>query len=1110
VTEGPRALATAPDKTLAIESPSLAQESLLDLPVIPRERYAIDGEYARGGLGRVLEAHDVRLDRPVAIKELLEPFALSQLRFVREALVTARLQHPSIVPIYEAGRWPTGEPVYAMKMVTGRSLADIIAERPTLDERLALIPNVVAVADALAYAHSQGVIHRDIKPANVLVGRFGETVVIDWGIAKDIEAEEEVSLSDVVARDVTSLPLTQAGSILGTPAYMAPEQASGGRVDPRTDVYAIGALLYHVLVGRPPYDGDEALAQVLAGPPAPPEQLQKGVPRELLAVVRKSMARSPEDRYPSALELAEDLRRFQTGQLVSAHDYSWPLLLWRWLKRHRLQAVIAALVLAGIATSYRRAVSDRHRAEQERGAAEARTNELILLQARNALASDPTATLAWLKRYPAGGADWSEVHNLAVEARELGVARHVFVRDQLLAGRGDFSPDGRHFVGGGEGRAVHVWDVATGRTLARLPYGVEVSAARFLPDGQRIVISDWRQGTIKRWDWRTGIVHTITDTEGKGNAIDLSPDGRWLALAGEDGLVHLWRLDSGIGRGLRGHQGDVAAVSFSPSTGKLASAGIDGTAWLWDLETGQGELLRRGRPGITTVRCSPDGRWLAVGGADGQLWLWDAKARTGRTLWTDEQPVFAIAFSPDVRQLAVSYRDGTIRLWRLGEDQPRTLHGHQGEVQALTFSDDGRELASAGRDETVRRFHLDTGTVTVLRGHQALVVQVVYARGSHLLASAAHDRTARLWEPDLEQGRILTGHTDDLQAVAFAPDGRRLATASRDFTLRLWSRDGEPGPVLRGHNGLVWKVAFAPDGRRLVSGGFDHEVRVWDLSGAAGRLLGTHEGAIREMAFLGMAQELVSIGNDHTVRRWSLDAGPGEVLSRQVADPTALAVSPDGRLVAWVEREDTVVLHDRQTRRRRELHVGGSPWYRLAFSTDARHLAVADGQGATQLWDLETGARKMVHQHFGRLYVLAFSPDGRWLASAGEDKLVWLGPSDGGPGRVLMGHEDVVRRLAFSPDGDRLASASWDGTVRLWGTASGALERIFRHRDSVFGLDFAPDGRLVASASTDDTAGLWPVDRTETLPRAPDALLRWMQGVTSVTLDGANRLRSDR
>jgi len=240
-----------------------------------------------------------------------------------------------------------------MNEVSGRSLDKAVAERPTLPERLGLVPNVIAVADALAYAHSENVIHRDLKPANVLVGAFGETVVIDWGLAKDLGLPSDPVESMAMRISHHNPDQTNDGSIVGTPAYTPPEQARGESVDRRADVYSLGALLYHVLVGAPPYSGassDAVLQQVKRGPCMPIAIREPGAPADLVAIVDKAMARVPADRYVDATALALDLERFQTGQLVAARNYTTRQLFGRWLRRYRVvvSLVTAALLALGI------------------------------------------------------------------------------------------------------------------------------------------------------------------------------------------------------------------------------------------------------------------------------------------------------------------------------------------------------------------------------------------------------------------------------------------------------------------------------------------------------------------------------------------------------------------------------------------------------------------------------------------------------------------------------------------------------------------------------------------------------------------------------------------
>jgi serine/threonine protein kinase len=309
-------------------------------PALTADRYVIEREIAQGGMGRVFVGRDRRLGRAVAVKVLLDGDPIAARRFEREARVAARLQHPGIVTVYDAGFWPTGEPYLVMKHVLGRSLDRVIADAETLDDRLALLPHLIAVADALAYAHDQDIVHRDLKPSNVVVGAFGETVVIDWGLAKDLRAGEPDEPRP--ARPAAGSELTVDGAVLGTPAYMAPEQAAGLPVDVRADVYALGVLLYQTLTGTPP------TAETKGGPAPSLTALEPRAPAELIAIAAKAMATDKLQRYPAAFDLAEDLKRFQTGQLVAAHRYSVSARLRRLIARHPATALLGLAALGAL------------------------------------------------------------------------------------------------------------------------------------------------------------------------------------------------------------------------------------------------------------------------------------------------------------------------------------------------------------------------------------------------------------------------------------------------------------------------------------------------------------------------------------------------------------------------------------------------------------------------------------------------------------------------------------------------------------------------------------------------------------------------------------------
>jgi serine/threonine protein kinase len=391
-----RAVDHEADATLAaplVADPARAGEPVVELPPLPivsDTLYKADHEIARGGMGRIVAAEDQRLGRPVALKELLEPAGDSLGRFQREALITARLQHPGIVPVYEAGRWPSGEPFFAMKLVSGRPLDQVINEARTLADRLALLPRIAAAADAIAYAHSQRVVHRDLKPGNILIGDFGETVVIDWGLAKDLDDTESpesktrlkqptVQKKVLSSLSTASSTLTVAGAVMGTPAYMAPEQARGEPVDQRADVFALGAMLYHLLAGVPPYNARTATDVIAAAALArvvPLAEREPRAPRDLVAIVRRAMAPELADRYPHAGELADELRRFLTGQLVEAHRYTTTQKIARFVRKHRAAVTIAAIAIVTIAVgstlAIRKIVDQRDTARTERQIADIR------------------------------------------------------------------------------------------------------------------------------------------------------------------------------------------------------------------------------------------------------------------------------------------------------------------------------------------------------------------------------------------------------------------------------------------------------------------------------------------------------------------------------------------------------------------------------------------------------------------------------------------------------------------------------------------------------------------------------------------------------------------
>lgn len=1069
---------------------------LTELPTVDPTFYKVAGEVARGGLGRILEARDRRLDRPVALKQLLHEHSIGAHRFVREALVTARLQHPAIVPVYEAGRWPDGEPFYAMKLVNGRSLKEVIDETRGLDERLALLPNVIAVADAIAYAHSEGVIHRDLKPSNVLIGPFGETVVIDWGLAKDLRAQEEAVGGPAAPTPLVSAPLTLAGSVMGTPHYMPPEQARGEEVTERADVYALGALLYHVLAGVSPYlgaDPAQVLTQVLTVAPAPVEQLQPGLPEDLAAVVHKAMARHPLDRYPSARELAEDLKRFQTGKLVQAHEYAWHTLLGRWLRRHRVPVAMAAIFLLVLAVSGALAL---RRIVQEGRRAAASRNRLILTQAHTSLAGDPTEALAWLKSYPADGEDWETAGTIAADAVSRGVARHPLRGHTYNVSRLALSPDGSTLATGAGDKTVRLWDVESGASLAVLRSPAEVYALAWSPSGSHLAASGGEDGAVRLWEVATRQSHELSGHRDAVPWLVFSPDSRWLATASLDGTVRLWDVGTREARVLQGHEAGVEQVAFSPDGSLLVSVGRDRTVRLWELDSGQHRLLHTHEDTVERVAFSPDGTRIASAGEDRTVRLYERSTGRVRVLHGHEEPVRALAFSPDGQQLASSGDDGTVRRWEVASGVAQVLRGHEGALFDLAFSPDGSLLASAGQDGTVRLWGQE-GLLRVLRGHTGDVNHLRFSSDGHWLASASDDRTVRLWELE-EVPRVLRGHRGNVLRVIYSPDGRRLASCDSEANIWVWDRATGEGTLLRGHEGLVQGLDFSPDGRRLASASWDKTIRVWDLGGGGVMVLRSPSTAQR-VKFLADGQRLVTAGTDGELRLWR---SPEEyrVLGRHDSGVYGLALAPDGQRLASAGEDRTVRLWDLSTGEERVLRGHKDEVLRVVFSPDGRWLASGSRDATVRLWSVEAGTGRVLGSHEGHVEGLAFSPDGARLASSGTEGLVQLWELGSGAMRPLRGHEERIRDVAFSPDGRWLASASYDQTVRLWDVDTGATRLLRGHAGYAMSVAFAPDGAELASSGTDATVRLWSPRRDTLVPREREALQAWLERTTTARL----------
>lgn len=990
--------------------------------------YEILGKLGRGGMAVVYRARHEKLDRIVALKMIVandEVDPRSRVRFRQEAEAVARLHHPGIVQIYDVGE-AAGYPYLALEYMAGGSLAGWLQGTPQpVDATVALVE---IVARAVHFAHQHQIIHRDLKPANILMCpkftvqgsksevlgpwnlEFGlfEPKITDFGLAKRLDAGGSP---------------TQSGEMIGTPSYMAPEQAGDGSVTfrprapvgPATDIYALGAILYEMLTGRPPFKGPtplDTVLQVLHEEPVRPGSLRPGLPVDLETICLKCLDKDPRKRYATAEALADDLHCFRSGKPIHARPVGTIERLGKWARRRPAQALLVAAVIVVTALGFAGVTWQWLETRVEKKNVEIEKQNTEVARQREADQRHIARSALYYSRIVQS--------QLYLRVNDVTSAADSLARCVPQSGHEDRRGWEWYYLEGQLHRDLWTLPLAHGGTSGALAFSTAGDRVAAVVDGT----GAGAVASFRMWSLRTGAAVASLDVPATVHRLALHPDGRRVLLAGKDGSVRVW--DIARGKELtRCHVHDdvISAIAIRPGGNEAASASWDGTVRVWDIETGRVRKTVGGQDGrAQTVAWHPEGRSLAAGYADHSVKIWNVLSGNVRTLKGHKSPVSCIAFSPDGDTLVSAGSNGNFRLWNLREQMndpvSQKVTSPGGAVLSIAFSPDGRSLAYGSTDATVRLWDIDAGIERMLfRGHHAAVESVAFnPDGTQLVSLSPEEGVIKLWDRTRhpEFGTFAWTGTD-VEAMSLSVSERQIHCLTAAGHLQTWAIDSSmmlaehvlPIRTADHQTGVV--ATFDPAGKRLAGQRrFDpHEIRIWDV--ASGKHLST-----------------LRVQNSAVVR---------------------LRFSPDGK--------------------------------QLAIGSD--NAATANGSYEIKIWQLETHAERLAMTGHGRLYDFTFSPDGAFLAVGAGDGLRLLRLHDGRTFKAGAADDGRVRILAFSPHGTFLASSSVaDRIVRVWARRDMDGEPVWRLVDRlvttgfVRDLAFSPDGSRLAGV-TDDAVKMWEV-----------------------------------
>ncbi len=987
--------------------------------------YDLLEEIGRGGMGVVYRARQRSLDRIVAIKMMaFGPDASPAYvkRFRAEALSAAALHHPNIVAIHEVGIHE-GRHFFVMEFVEGQSLAQLVGHQPLPARRAAAY--LKAIAEAVHYAHERGILHRDLKPSNILIDLENQPHVVDFGLARRLEGDSE---------------LTATGQVLGSPHYLPPEQAAGqrARVSRRADVYALGATLYHLLTGRPPFQA-ESLAQTLDlvrhAEPLAPRLLNPSVPRDLETVCLKCLEKEPARRYATAQLLAEELGRFLEGKPVLARPVGRVAKGWRWCRRKPVVAglsagMVAALILgfAGVTWQWRRAEGEHQLQRRIAYAASIRAAQSALAQ------HDRGSAVSFLdEQRPRQGEKldlrgiewrylWQEMQS--DEARSFKHPRGV--KNTIL------SPDGKLLVTACADNKVRVWDLLSGREIRQFNM-LHIASHRkplgFAPDGKWLVLPGADASVEVRETSGWGVIHRLSPAQ---PPLCLSGDGRFVVADGGDAdrerqSLVLWNLNNGSQQRFLEAGCTYGNLAIAADGARVIWGTADpfwdraGKLLMWNRNSGRTETIATGEQTIC-LAISPDGKWLASAHDSGEVCFWSLPGgRLVERFAAHSGRVLSVAFSPDSNWLASGGYDQLICLWETGtSNRFFSLQGHNGPVYSCAFSSDGQWLVSSSGDDTAklwqvkkpapksRSFTLPTNTLPI----------GVLPDGTALLAADERAMTSQLWS--LSDGRVIQSHhwheaeEQGCTQICFFAASQLAVGVSSNGTAHLWdlTTGAQVRSVALGASG-AWPTGFSPDRR-------------WFWA----RSMGAATGA--------------TAGQHHTL--WDLaSAQPALPLRLPPSFFFVWGFSADSRWLAYTDTNGLVRIRNLAANREKApvpLKGGAALLFALRFSPDNRMLAISGFDGVS-LWSLETEPPRQERVMSKGQYVIrvSFSSDGKTLVGSGADS-IWFWNVSTGQEMLLLPNAALASghlRGFSSCDYNAQAEVNPGGNLLLWQEAKGLI-----------------------------------------------------------------------